>query len=65
VTPGNGAAIGIPVSPDETPEKIAAFVERYAYDPPLSPEAMYRVVAERHSLERLIEKLDSYIRPGL
>jgi glycosyltransferase involved in cell wall biosynthesis len=65
VAPANAAAIGIPVWPEETPEAIAAFVERHADDPPLSADALYSVVAERHSLERVIEKLDSYIRPGV
>jgi glycosyltransferase involved in cell wall biosynthesis len=65
VTPRNANAVGIPESPAETPESIASFVDRYAGAPPLSADEMYRVVAERHSLERLVADLDAYIRPGI
>jgi glycosyltransferase involved in cell wall biosynthesis len=65
VTPRNAAAIGLPPGPDDHPEAIAAFVARHANRAPVSAHEMYRIVAERHSLDRLIERLDFYIRPGI
>lgn len=65
-TKGNAEAIGIPHAPIvDTPEAIADFVLKYAHAAPLSPDAMYTVVAERHSLHSLIEKMDRYMRDGL
>jgi glycosyltransferase involved in cell wall biosynthesis len=64
VTRPNAEAIGIPAAPDEDPRSIAAFVERHAAGPPLADDEMYGIVAHRHSLERVIERLDDYIAPG-
>lgn len=64
-TARNAAAIGISAAPaEDTPEAVAAFVRRYGERAPLTAEEMYRVVEERHSLQSLVEKMDSYIRPG-
>lgn len=64
VTPRNADAIGIPAAPAENAESIAAFVERYAEEPPIPAGEMQRVVAEQHSLGSLIDQLDAYIRPA-
>lgn len=64
-TKGNATAIGIPEAPNhDTPEAIAEFIQKYETTLPLSPEAMYKVVEERHSLKSLIEKMDRYIHAG-
>jgi glycosyltransferase involved in cell wall biosynthesis len=62
VTPRNAEAIGVPDAPTETPEAIAAFIQRHAVNSPLSGHTLYRVVEERHSLSSVVETLDSYIR---
>jgi glycosyltransferase involved in cell wall biosynthesis len=65
-TAGNAKAIGIPAAPaDDTPETLAAFVRRYAEKPPIDADAMFAIIAERHSLSALIAKMDSFIRPGI
>lgn len=65
ITARNAAAVGIPAAPaDDTPEAVAAFVAAHAGQAPLDAEAMYRVVAERHSLESLMARMDAYIREG-
>ncbi|HRH94264.1 MAG TPA: glycosyltransferase, partial [Candidatus Peribacteria bacterium] len=64
-TNANAMAIGIPAAPaEDTPEAIAAFVQKYADHAPLSPEQMYSVVNEGHSLHGLIVKMDSYMHKG-
>ncbi len=64
-TKANAIAIGIPEAPQEdSPEAIAAFVQRYANHAPLSPDAMYNVVKERHSLSALVEKMDFFMHSG-
>ncbi len=65
-TARNAAAIGIPSAPEaDTPEAVAAFIARYKGHTPIDADTMYGIVAERHSLTSLIEKMDAYIRPGL
>jgi glycosyltransferase involved in cell wall biosynthesis len=65
-TPGNAQAIGIKQAPvSDTPEAIAEFVLRYAHEAPLSPDAMYKIVEEQHSLQSLIVKMDAFIREGI
>ncbi len=65
-THGNAQAIGLPAAPaHDTPEAMHEFVMRYFDRLPLSEEEMYRVVAERHSLEELMMKMDTYVRPGI
>lgn len=64
-TPDNADAIGIPEAPiNDRPEAIAFFIERWHDRLPLSADAMYQVVKERHSLTSLIAAMDSYIRAG-
>lgn len=64
-TAANAKAIGIPAAPEaDTPEAIAAFVQRYAQAAPLSVDDMYRIVSQRHSLHGLIAKMDGYMRKG-
>lgn len=64
VTPRNGDAIGLPYAPLEEPEAIAEFILGYADNTPISARSMFEIVAERHNLENVIEKIDSYMRPG-
>lgn len=65
-TARNAAAVGIPAAPEvDTPEAVAAFIEMYHDHAPIDVDTMYSVVAERHSLTSLIEKMDAYIHPGL
>jgi glycosyltransferase involved in cell wall biosynthesis len=64
-TKRNAVAIGIPEAPEEdTPQAIADFIQKHSARAPLSADDMYRVVAERHSLAALVEKMDAFIRPG-
>ena len=64
-TNANAMAIGIPAAPaEDTPEAIAAFVQKYADQAPLSATQMYSVVNEGHSLHGLIAKMDSYMHKG-
>lgn len=64
-TARNAAAMGIPAAPaEDAPEAIAVFIHQYHDHSPISAEAMYRVVEERHSLEKLVATMDSFIRPG-
>ena len=64
-TARNAAAIGIPFAPaEDTPEAIAAFIQEYRELAPLQADEMYRIVAERHSLQTLIAKMDHYISTG-
>lgn len=61
----NADAIGISKAPDEdAPEALEAFIRQYGQSMPMTAEAMYDVVAERHSLAGLIMKMDAYIRSG-
>ncbi len=65
-TKGNTQAIGIPAAPEaDTPEAIAAFVQTYADKAPISADQMFTIVQEKHSLDGLIEKMDSYMREGI
>ncbi len=64
-TAANARAIGISESPgSDTPEAVAAFVEKFAAQPPIPADEMYRIVAKRHSLTGLVEKMDAYIHDG-
>ncbi|MFA5799504.1 MAG: glycosyltransferase family 4 protein [Candidatus Peribacteraceae bacterium] len=64
-TAGNALAIGIPAVPEaDTPEAIAAFVEKFAAQPPIPADEMYQIVAKQHSLTGLVEKMDAYIHDG-
>lgn len=65
-TAANARAIGITAAPAaDTPEAIARFILEYTDHLPVSPREMYRIVAERHSLEGLMQKMDAYIVPGM
>jgi glycosyltransferase involved in cell wall biosynthesis len=64
-TAANAKAIGIPAAPEaDTPEAIAAFVQKNAAKPPVTDDEMYRVVNEGHSLHGLVAKMDAYMRKG-
>jgi glycosyltransferase involved in cell wall biosynthesis len=64
-TKGNADAIGIPLAPlIETPEAIAEFIQQYRDHAPIDAPAMYRIVQERHSLQRLVATMGEYIRSG-
>lgn len=59
---GQAEAIGYPDSPEtDDPETIAAFIRSMTMK---SREELQRLVRERHGLDRLIEKMAVYIRPG-
>lgn len=63
-TARNAAAIGITHAPyEDTPEAVASFIQKFSDKPPMTSDEMY-AVAEKHSLSSLIEKMDSYIKPG-
>lgn len=64
VTKRNAEAIGISEAPEETPDGIAQFVERYHDRGPLDASAMYRVIETKHSLANLIAQMGSFIMPG-
>lgn len=65
-TASNALAIGIPKAPiDDTPQAIATFVKQYGEQAPIGADEMYRIVEERHSLAKLIEKMDTYIEKGV
>ena len=65
-TRANARAIGIPEAPaEDTHQAIAAFIQEHLQKIPLSPEEMYAVVREKHSLDALIEKMDRFIQPGI
>lgn len=62
---GFGRQVGIPEAPEaDTPEALAAFIERYKDIAPIDADTMYAVVEERHSLSALIAKMDVFIRQG-
>lgn len=64
-TARNAQAIGIPAAPEsDTPDAIAAFIQKHDAHLPLAVEQMYDVVAKGHSLHALIDKMDAFIRPG-
>lgn len=64
-TARNAAAIGIPAAPStDTPEAIAAFVQKHDAHVPLTAQEMYDVVSTKHSLDALVDKMDGYIRSG-
>ncbi len=64
-TSANAQAIGIPLAPvSDTPQAIADCILQNIVQSPLSSSAMYAVVAQRHSLDTLIEHMDRYIRSG-
>jgi glycosyltransferase involved in cell wall biosynthesis len=59
---GHAEAIGYPDSPEnDDPETVAAFIRSMSLKP---REELQRIVRERHGLDRLIEKMAAYIRPG-
>ncbi|MDB4978601.1 MAG: hypothetical protein JWM56_787 [Candidatus Peribacteria bacterium] len=64
-TKGNAEAIGIPAAPvANTPEAIRDFVLTYCEHPPLGGNEMYALVAGRHSLTGLVQKMNVYIASG-
>lgn len=64
-TAANAQAIGLPAAPkNDTPEAIAAFVERAAAEPPIDARTLDRIVSERHSLDGLVRRMGAYIRSG-
>lgn len=64
-TARNAQAIGIPIAPgSDEPQAIADCARACLADASLSPEEMYGIVAKRHSLTALMERMDAFIRPG-
>jgi len=64
-TAANARAIGILGSPQsDTPEAVAKFIEEHSTKSPMSPDEMFRVVAEKHSLEGLVKKMGEFVRSG-
>lgn len=63
-TRGNSEAIGLPVSPlVDDPKTLAAFIQKEDWKP-YSRKQLVDIVSEKHSLPRLIEKMNEYIKPG-
>jgi glycosyltransferase involved in cell wall biosynthesis len=63
-TLGNARAIGLEEAPsEETPEAIADFICRNIKKS-FDVDALYRIVAERHSLIGLVEKMSEFIKKG-
>ncbi len=61
-TKRNAAAIGLKDSPrEDTPEALASFIQDFKGS---DPDALYRIVEERHSLAALVAKMDTFIRGG-
>lgn len=63
-TKANARAIGLLHAPDDVPDSIARFVSHYSSASPLGADQMYAIVAQQHSLEGLVRKMDEYIRSG-
>jgi len=62
INKGQAEAIGYPESPaDDDPQTIAAFIQSMTLK---SREELQKIVREGHGLDRLIEKMAFYIRPG-
>ncbi len=62
-TKKNAEAIGLLSAPDEdTPEAVAAFIQHFQGT---NADELYRIVAECHSLEGMIAKMDEFIAKGL
>ncbi len=62
-TAGNAGAIGIDLAPQEdTAEAIARFVTDF---PGADADRLFAIVRDRHSLDGLIAKMDTYITPGI
>lgn len=60
-----GRQIDVRAAPqNDTPEAVAAFIRAHTDSVPMTPDAMYRVVTERHSLAGCIAKMNQYIRLG-
>ena len=77
-TGANAAAIGLAPTPSpspegggesaapeaDTPEAVAAFIEKYAAKTPIDDAEMYHIVQDRHSLSGLVMRMGEYIRAG-
>ena len=64
-TAANAEAIGLPAAPSaDTPEAVAAFVQKHVTDLPIDEAELYRIVEEHHSLTGLVAKMGEYIRAG-
>ncbi len=65
-TKGNARAIGISSAPMyDSPEAVKDFILTHLDRPPMDPEEMYRIVSDRHGLDRLICAMDAYISQGI
>lgn len=61
-TKRNAAAIGLQAAPEEdTPEAVAAFMQHFQG---ADANELYRIVAEQHSLEGMVAKMDEYMAAG-
>jgi len=64
-TKRNAEAIGITAAPrEDTPEALAAFIKANTDKLPMTPDQMYDVVKERHSLDGLVRRMSDFIRQG-
>lgn len=62
-TKRNAHAVGLPYAPEsDTPEAVAQFIREF---PGANPDELYRIVAENHSLEGMVGKMDEYMAAGL
>lgn len=64
-SPRNAQSIGLSRAPkDASPEAVAAFIEELQKKS-IDPEKTYQVLAERHDLQKTIEKMDHHISRGI
>ncbi len=64
-TARNAEAIGLPAAPaTDEPREIAAVVQFFTNQLPISDEELYEIVRERHSLDGIIEKMDRFVHAG-
>lgn len=62
ITKGHAKAIGFPSSPDnDSPEAVAEYIKNMKEIP---REELRKIVEEKHSLSKLVERMGGYIRKG-
>lgn len=61
----NSRDIGLDIYPDgDTPEAIAAFIRHQDWKK-ISPRELRQIVSDKHDLRSLVEKMSTYIKPGI
>jgi glycosyltransferase involved in cell wall biosynthesis len=66
VTPRNAEAVGLPIAQEEdNPASVAAFLRDHTVTAPVAGPVLYDIVQKRHSLEHIVELIDSYIQKGI